>query len=130
MALYGSAAGVLAILDSETAMDAATVAPFLTAANRIVTDRLTGHGIATATLEQIENWLAAHLIAMSDREPGLDEEQIGEARNKRSGKTATGLDATRYGQMAKALDPTGRLGQIGKRRAFFDVLDHISGGTP
>lgn len=129
MALNTSAAAVLEILDENTVMTELSVAPFLTGANRVVTDRLSGQGIATATLAEIERWLTAHLIAMSDRETGIASEKAGDASVTYVGKPGEGLMATRYGQMAMSLDSSGLLAKAGKKVASMAVLDHIDGGS-
>jgi len=128
--MYSDACGVLEILDANTTMDETTVMPFLVVANRIVTDNLTNKGIAADTLREIERWLAAHCIAMSDRETGIAKERIGDNTEVTySGKTGMGLTATRYGQMAISIDPSKTLAVVGKNKIAFEVLDTVDGGS-
>ena len=121
-------------MDANTVLTETTIVPFIRPANRMVIDRLTGQGIATATLREIERWLTAHFAAMSDRETHIASEGEGKARIKYAGKTGMNLEATRYGQMAMVLDPSGKLADANtavpnRRKAKIDVLDHINGGT-
>ena len=96
---------VLEILD--TALEAEDITPFLSAANASVSGRCGGVGSSADDLKLIETWLAAHLVCTKD--PQIAEEKTGESRWKYDGKTALGLDSTRYGQQVKLLDYKSRL---------------------
>lgn len=68
--------------------------------------------IQDSTLEMIERWLSAHAYVTTDQV--TSEETIGQARAKYQGQTGLGLDNSKYGQMAKSLDPTGYLKSLDK----------------
>jgi hypothetical protein len=72
----------------------------------------------------IIKWLTAHLIAQQSGQAGaLTQKTLGDASESyASGQMGTNLQASRYGQQAIALDPSGCLAQLGQRRAFFKVL--------
>lgn len=93
--------------------------PFITAANLIVTNKLSSSGLGTATLAEIERWLAAHFVACKERQP--TSKRIGETEESYNWNTNTGLLRTTYGQAAIALDTTGTLSKIGKPQILFDV---------
>ena len=67
--------------------------------------------LSATKLEIIERWLAAHAYAMSDQ-PYTNRSTLG-AAGTFQGQTAMNLDATKYGQMAKSLDPSGCLAGAG-----------------
>ncbi len=93
--------------------------PFIETANHIVNTNLSGL-LSEATLKKIELWLAAHLACMMD--PRESKVVAGEAEATFEGKTDMGLNFTRYGQMVKILDTTGRLLALGKERARLSVV--------
>jgi len=100
--------------------DLSELTPFITAASQLV-DGITGLG--SATLKEIERWLAAHFVAIRDQRTVKD--SIGDSSHTYGGKTGMGLDFTSYGQMAKALDTTGHLASLSLKKAGFTYL----GGT-
>lgn len=104
----------------DTDLTATQLLPFITSANAIVTDRVSGQGPGTDLLKEIEKWLAAHLAKI--REPQLSSERIGEAQNNYVTQVGLGLDATTYGQQVKILDSTGILSSIGKMPGKIEVL--------
>ena len=108
----------------ETNLKANSVEAFIRAANVIVNDNLTNEGVATATLKEIERWLAAHLAAQMD--PVAISEKIGDAQVKyglamANSKEGLGLNNTPYGQQVRLLDPTGILAGIGKSAAVLET---------
>jgi hypothetical protein len=92
--------------------------PFLDAANSLML-----RVIACATRKRtpltseekeiITTWLAAHLYAMSDQP--YTEKQTLSARGKFQGETKMYLEATKYGQTAVNLDPSGCLVAVSNR---------------
>jgi hypothetical protein len=105
--------------------DLTNLIPFIKAAN-IVVERVLGtdDNMTEEQLEQIELWLAAHFIAI--RDPVARSESIGETRVEYWLGTvdgATGLKMTPYGQMACALDTSGKLTTVAARRAEMKALD-------
>lgn len=121
-------ADVLQIMDDDTAITDDQMKPFITGANLLVTDRLGGEGLASDLLKEIERWTAAHFASMA-KEPQAESEGAAGASVTFMSKGGDGLKASRYGQMALALDSTGKLGQVGKRRGMIEMADHIDGGT-
>lgn len=103
----------------ETDLSDPQLRTFIGAANLVVNDRLSGRGIASATLKEIERFVAAHMASVSD--PRVTKETIDtasatfEARVRSDSRQ--GLEMTFYGQQAMLLDPTGQLAQAGKRVA-------------
>lgn len=97
----------------ETDLTAAEIDPFITVAN-ILVDQITG--LSAATLKEIERWLAAHYVAI--RDPRQTKEVIGDAEDTYAVKVGFGLDGTTYGQQAKALDTTGTLVSMGKKKGY------------
>lgn len=96
------AADVTAIID--TTVDPA---PYITAANLLVTRHCVDDDLTTDELFEIERWLAAHLLATQDQIEAST--GMGASRVTFQGQTGLGLDGTRYGQQVKLLDSTGKL---------------------
>ena len=91
----------------------AAVQKYIDVANLIVTANVTC-GLAAATLEEIERWITAHLIA-STQERQTKSERLGEAEVVYSGEYGPGLQSTTYGQTAMMLDTCGGLSSMGKK---------------
>jgi len=87
--------------------------PFITTANLLVTQHLGSSGLSTDLLEEIEKYLAAHLVALHPDERQLSEQKIGESSEKYVGQFGMGLDSTNFGQNVKVLDSTGYLASLG-----------------
>ena len=89
---------------------------FINSAHVLVCNTLDGYGISTTLITEIERYLAAHFAVLAY--PSVQREQIGPMSNSFFGKLGTGLENTRYGQSAIAMDPTGILKEFsdGKRR--------------
>lgn len=99
------------IIELDTLTDSQITA-FMNDANQIVDNRLDGH-TTDANLKLIEKWLSAHLCAM--REQRVNRERVGPVTQEyEGGEYGRGLESTRYGQQAIALDPTGRLEAISR----------------
>ena len=112
-----TATEVKEIMDNCT-LDDTIVDAYITPANVVVTKVFDGDANIGATLkEEIEKWLAAHMIA-STRWRTTTDEKIGEASVRYTGKFGMGLDLTPYGQMVKTLDITGKISRLGKSRAY------------
>lgn len=93
----------------------ASLQSFITTADLIVTESLSGKGLSVARLTEIEKYVAAHLAIQLTERGGLTSSRIQDAmegytnlspmgRGKQSG-----LQLTRYGQQAIVLDTTGTL---------------------
>lgn len=83
----------------------------VTAAN-LVDTHLLNAGHSANTLEQIEMYLAAHLVALTEEKGGLVRSQFGDAEEWFSDQYNTGLRMTRFGQIALAIDSSGILANI------------------
>jgi hypothetical protein len=119
MAVRATEENVTSIIDTDRV--ALQISAFIATANVIVNDNLVGAGLSDATLTQIEIWLAAHLIAISDQR----EVRVNVLQSEveyHVPKFGMGLKATAYGQQALALDWSGRLAALGNMRAFIEVL--------
>ncbi len=99
-----------------------TVTAHIATANVLVTKHLANQGLSDDLLKEIERWLAAHFVAITD--PREHEVSVGtyEARAVFEGRTGMGLDHTRFGQQVKILDASGILVNLGAPRALFKVM--------
>lgn len=88
---------------------------FINSANSLV-NRLAGRaaengvGVTDGDLILIETWLAAHAYCMVDQP--YSSRSSGGASGSFQGQTGMRLKATKYGQMALDLDPTGFLANL------------------
>ena len=84
---------------------------FITAANQMTNLVNTTGGITvTATLKEIERWLAAHFICI--RDPQAASEKAGTVGQTLQQKVELHFNQTRYGQMALLLDTSGTLAAL------------------
>lgn len=111
---------VRALDQSWSGLADALFTPFVADAQALVDDVLSGE--TQALRDRIGKWLAAHLYAMSDGSGRRSEHGVGDASEKDGMRFGLGLDGTRYGQTAKAIDTTGNLGRLGLRRAEFRAV--------
>ena len=91
-------------------------------ATTFVDQHLVPKNLSDDMLYALELLLAAHYLCLLD--PRENEMELGtqEARVKFEGEFGMGLDFTRYGQQAKALDPTGVIASLGKPNASLIVM--------
>jgi hypothetical protein len=101
----------------QTTLTEAQVNAFINSASRLVSATLATAGLASDVLEDIEMWLAAHLL--STRDMRAQQEALGSYSVTYQGQTGLGLDATFYGQQVKLLDTSGLLANVGKQAASF-----------
>lgn len=73
---------------------------------------LLGKGITAATIDEVQKWLAAHFATAND--PRVETHRTSGHTVAFESKIDLGLDSSRFGQMAKRLDPTGCLSQRDK----------------
>lgn len=105
--------------------DSVTINAMLTTAKNIVTDRLGLEiDISSTMKDQITKFLAAHLLYMGPERQAAQME-IDDV-NEKYGQLGLNLDATTYGQTAKAMDSTGKLASMGLQKAEFSALGKIS----
>jgi len=111
-----TAAEVKAIMDNCT-VDDDVVDVFIVSANALVTEVLGDDSDIGATLmEQIECWFTAHMLA-STLHRTTKSEKIGEVAVTYTGEFKEKLSSTPYGQVVMQLDFTGKMANIGKKRA-------------
>ncbi len=103
-----------------TALGDTAVEAFIDIANPMVTNTVTC-GLAATTLKEIERWLTAHLISIT-QERMTTEEKLGEAAVKYAGVYGEGLKATSYGQMVLMLDTCGGFANLGKKAADIKAI--------
>jgi len=120
MAIRTTATEVKQILDtdlSDTIVDA-----YILGASAVVDEVLGSDTTISSTLkEEIERWLAAHMIAAT-REQQASEEGAGGAKIKYQGVTGKGLEATMYGQQVLAMDTTGKMRKLSGRAASITAV--------
>ena len=114
-----SDAEVREIMDIDSSITDLT--PFITAANLVITARLSGAGHSDELLKEIERWFSAHLIA--SRDPLTKIEKLGDASRTIQGEFGKGLDSTTYGQNVKLLDTSGIMAKAGKIPAKINAID-------
>jgi len=106
---------LLAVVDTDLEL-----VSFMTTANLIVNEDLGTSTMSAARLKQIELYLAAHFVAITDRR--AQSESMGQASVDFRMPLGKGLDATSFGQQVKALDTTGILSRLGKQKARLIVV--------
>lgn len=96
--------------------------------NRIVPTKI-GATLDSETLFAIETYLASHFFYVGIREGPLAAEIIGDATERYHQIYSKGLNATRFGQQAVILDPTGVLAAMAdladnpqRKKAQFQVI--------
>lgn len=113
-----------AIVGLSGPLDLSGLAPFIDAANAMVTSvcipaPLDVNTIAppysVAQLELIERWLAAHFYALRDLDNQVTAENAGDVGQTFGFKPGMGMATTRWGQTAMNLDYLGNLAALQKR---------------
>ena len=108
----------------DTVLTDGELSAFINTAYDYVQAVLIGKDIGASLLAQIEKYLAAHFAATADPVP--ESESVGDEYSvKYQGQSGTGFSATRYGQMALALDVSGTLASLseGKKRPSMLVFE-------
>ncbi len=90
------------------------VNPFIATAGLIVDESLVGLGLTDARLKLIELWLSAHFVAVAEERGALTRSKKGASDEEYEIVVGTGLNMTRFGQQAIALDTTGALAESTK----------------
>ena len=96
-----------------TSLTTSQISAYIDISNTIVTNNVTC-GLGADVLEEIERWLAAHLISIT-QERQAKKEKVGEAEITYQGEYGVGLKSTTYGQTALMLDTCGGLANLGKK---------------
>lgn len=115
MAIRVTAGDVEQIFDTD--LTTPQLDAFIASASALVDDQLTGQGLSSAILAEIEKYLAAHFA--SARDPRESEAAAGGTRTKYQVHVGPGLSSTDYGARAIALDSTGTLAGIAAQKGGF-----------
>lgn len=117
-----TATEVKAIFD--TSLSDETVEVHIEIANGIVSTELASSGHSASRLKDIERYLSAHLLSLRDPVTGMvrTEWVASEAKIDFSSDFGQMLRSTHFGQTAIMLDTTGRLENLGRRRAVFRAI--------
>lgn len=99
---------VKALIDTER-----DTTPFINIAHLVVSEQLSGKGLSTDRLTQIELYLAAHFTAVTEERGSLKSIKIGESTDTFDTMAGQGLKLTRFGQQAISLDTSGTLKSMG-----------------
>jgi hypothetical protein len=85
------------------------VDPLIATATLLVDENLVGQGMTDARLKTIELWLSAHFVAVAEERGALTRSKKGDSDEDYEIKVGEGLNMTRFGQQALALDSSGIL---------------------
>ena len=111
-----TATEVKQIMDNCTVSDT-IVDSYIVGANAIVTKILGDDTTIGSTLMgEVERWFTAHMLACTIHRT-TTVERLGEASVQYTGEFRENLASTPYGQTVMVLDTTGKMANIGKRRA-------------
>ncbi|OED34599.1 hypothetical protein AB832_07175 [Flavobacteriaceae bacterium (ex Bugula neritina AB1)] len=95
----------------------ADLSTFRNTASRLVESKLDSSGLDEALLKDIEMYLTAHLITLSNGI--IESEKLGDASVSYKVPNCNLLMSTYFGQIASSLDPTGILQNMGKKSIIF-----------
>ncbi len=84
---------------------------FIATASLIIDESLVGQGLSVARLKTIELWLSAHFVAVAEERGALKQSKKGDSAETYDLVVGKGLNMTRFGQQAIALDTTGALAE-------------------
>ena len=101
-------------IDSSTVTDA-----FINIAHQLVVSKVPTT-VTYSLRKEIERLLSAHFIEI--KQGAIKSHKIGDASTEYRGKDGYMLDATLWGQSAKALEPKNRLSNIGKPTAKIQAI--------
>jgi hypothetical protein len=99
--------------------------PFLTAAALVRSEDLSGSGLSSGRLDQIELYLAAHFFTVAIEHGGVIQHREGNSSEmyRTPSNTLTGFAATNFGQMAIAFDTSGTLVNLdSKKKAELSIV--------
>lgn len=82
----------------------------------VLVDRLVGKGMENDQLREIEIWLSAHFLSVTDRLTRFKEEKTGQSFALFEGSTKMGLEYTPFGQQAMVLDTSGTLLKVSQNK--------------
>ena len=111
-----TSAEVLQIMDGCT-LSSTIIDAYILAANALLNKVFYGDStLGTVVLEEVERWLTAHMIASTTWRTSKSE-SVGQVSVTYTGEFKENLSSTPYGQMVLSLDFTGKMGNLGKRKA-------------
>ena len=111
-----TSAEVLQIMDGCT-LSSTIIDAYILAANALLDKVFYGDStLGTVVLEEVERWLTAHMIASTTWRTSKSE-SVGQVSVTYTGEFKENLSSTPYGQMVLSLDFTGKMGNLGKRKA-------------
>ncbi len=118
-----TADGVKSIIETSI-NDADVLAHMISTANLYVDTHLLLAGHTDAMLTEIEKYLAAHLVALTEEKGGVTRSKMGDADESYANVFESGFNSTRYGQTAVVLDSSGILAKLSitNARAEFRVV--------
>ena len=95
---------------------------FIDIASRLVDELLSTSSLTSKRLADIELYLAAHLVVLTTEGGGVTMQRTGASSVQYSQLQGDDLKLTRFGQMALALDTTGKLASSRKEKARINFL--------
>lgn len=104
----------------DTALDEFQIEAFISTANLLVTEKLSGGDLSDAMLTEIEKYLAAHLICLRDQR--VQNSSMDGMNLTYQGQTGMRLEATQYGQTVQILDTTGAFASSGLKAVKFSAF--------
>lgn len=118
MALLIEASDVLAVY--ETDRDATALQPFLEAADAFC-EVLGGKGLPSASLKEVQRYVAAHLLYVTDA--GVHETlRVGDVAERFTKSDRTpGLMDSRFGRMAVTFDTSGTLATLSHQQPLAEI---------
>lgn len=108
-----SAGQVKEVIETSLKDDVVT-ASMINTANIYIDTHLLDVGHSESVLNRIELYLAAHIVALTEERGSLKGGKYGDASEFLSDVYSPGFSATRYGQLAIALDTSGTLVRLGQ----------------
>jgi hypothetical protein len=115
---------LIGLVDADNEVD---LTEHVNTAGIIVEEDLAASGQSTQRKKLVELYLAAHFATLAIERGSLRAEEVGESREEYRDIDGEGLNSTRWGQQAVALDDSGTLSDIANPnlKAEFEVV-----GTP
>jgi len=98
------------------------VQTFIDVASRLVDEVLVSSGLTSARLADIELYLSAHLVALTEEGGGITLQRTGASSVQYTQLKGDGLKLTRFGQMALDLDTSGKLKASARAKARAQFL--------
>lgn len=122
MAVRTTKEEVKKIIDVSTETSDDSIDSMIATANLIVNSNLVDEGLSDTILTEIEKYLTCHLLSMTlERQP--ERIEIGGDTSEQYPKLGKGLEMTTYGQMVITLDTTGKLKNLGLKKAVITAVE-------